>query len=150
VLPEAPAPVQSPSPDPSPSSIDIPSDNLTTEEAVAEILEEYDAFEAVPFEVLQEAGLDYSDLPPDQPVMIENGVILTAEVADALQTFENIDLFLAAVITDPGKLVKAFANVGADMTPEKRKESQQVTISVIVYAQLMNGLSAANMLMRRF
>lgn len=148
--PEAPAPAQSPSPDPSPSSIDIPSDNLTTEEAVAEILEEYDAFEAVPFEVLQEAGLDYSDLPPDQPVMIENGVILTAEVADALQTFENIDLFLAAVITDPGKLIKAFANVGADMTPEKRKESQQVTISVIVYAQLMNGLSAANMLMRRF
>ena len=82
--------------------------------------------------------------------MLENGVVLTAEVADALEIFENIDDLFATVITDPGKLVKAFANVGADMTPEKRKESQQVTISVIVYAQLMNGLSAANMLMRRF
>jgi hypothetical protein len=148
--PEAPAPSESPTPDPSPSSIDDPSNNLTTEEAVEQILSEYDSFEAIPLEELEELGLDYSDLPPDQPVMIENGVILTAEVADALQSFENIDLFLATVLTDPGKLVKAFANVGADMTPEKRKESQQVTISVIVYAQLMNGLSAANMLMRRF
>ena len=147
---EAPVLSESPVPDPSPSSTDDPFNNLTTEEALSEILEQYDEFEAVPFEVLQEAGLDYSDLPPEQPVMLENGVILTAEVADALQTFENIDLFLAAVLTDPGKLVKAFANVGADMTVEKREEAQVVTISVIVYAQLMNGLSAANMLMRRF
>jgi hypothetical protein len=144
-----PSPVDSPSPDPSPSSTEVPSNNLSTEEALQEILSEYDEFEAVPFEVLEEAGLDYSDLPPEQPVMLENGVILTAVVADALQSFDNIDLFLAAALTDPGKLVKAFANVGADMTEEKRKESQVITISVIIYAQLMNGLSAANTLMRR-
>lgn len=148
--PEAPVPVESLTPDPSPSSIDLPSDNLTTEEALDQILSEYDEFEAIPLDELESLGLDYSDLPPEQPVMLENGVVLTAEVADALEIFENIDDLFATVITDPGKLVKAFANVGADMTPEKRKESQQVTISVIVYAQLMNGLSAANMLMRRF
>jgi hypothetical protein len=144
-----PSPIESQTPDPSPSATEVPLNNLSTEEALAEVLNQYDSMEAVPFSVLEEAGLEYSDLPPDQPVMLENGVVLTAEVADALETFENIDVFLAAIITDPGKLVKAFANVGADMTPEKRKESQQVTISVIVYAQLMNGLSAANMLMRR-
>lgn len=145
-----PSPIESQTPDPSPSSTDVPSNNLSTEEALEEILSEYDSLEAIPSDALEELGLEYSDLPPEQPVMLDNGVILTAEVADALETFENIDLFLATIITDPGKLVKAFANVGADMTPEKRKESQQVTISVIVYAQLMNGLSAANMLMRRF
>lgn len=148
--PEAPVPTESPVPSPSPSSTDNPSNNLTTEEIVSEILETYDEQEAVPFSVLEEAGIDYSDLPPEQPVMIENGVILTAEVADALESFDNIDQFLATAITDPGKLVKAFANVGADMTQEKREEAQVITISVIVYAQLMNGLSAANMLMRRF
>lgn len=148
-LPEAPAPIESPTPDPSPSSTGNPSNNLSTEEAVEEILSQYDSLEAVPYSVLEEAGVDYSDLPPEQPVMLENGVVLTAEVADALESFENIDVFLATVLTDPGKLAKAFANVGADMTPTERKESQQVTISVIVYAQLMNGLSAANTLMRR-
>lgn len=82
-------------------------------------------------------------------VVLDNGVVLEYEVAEALEVFENIDLFLAAALTDPGKILTAFVNVGADMTPEQRKESQQVTISVIIYAQLMNGLSAANMLMRR-
>jgi len=82
-------------------------------------------------------------------VILENGVVLEAEVAEALEVFDNIDLFLAAALTDPGKILTAFANVGADMTPEKRKEAQTITISVIIYAQLMNGLSAANMLLRR-
>ncbi len=82
-------------------------------------------------------------------VVLENGVVLDAEVAEALEVFDNIDLFLASAITDPGKIITALANVGADMTPEKRKESQTITISVIIYAQIMNGLSAANMLMRR-
>lgn len=143
------SPAQSPAPDPSPSSTEIPSNNITTEDTLEQILEEYNSMEAIPFSVLQESGLSYSDLPESQPVVLDNGVVLTAGVADALQSFENIDLFLATLITDPGKLVKAFANVGADMTPEKRKESQVVVISVIIYAQFMNGLSAANTLMRR-
>jgi hypothetical protein len=141
---------QSPSPDPSPSSTEVPSNNISTQESLQQLFKEYDSFDAIPFEVLKEYKLNYSDLPPNQPVMLENGVILTAEVADALQSFNNIDLFLATLITNPGKLIKAFANVGADMTPEKRKESQIVVISVIIYAQFMNGLSTTNTLRRRF
>ena len=147
--PEAPTPIESPTPDPSPSSIDLPSDNLTTEEAVAQVLEEYSPLEAVPFSVLEEAGLDYSDLPPDQPVMLDNGVILTAEVADALQIFENPSEILSTVLTDPGKALKALANVGADMTPEQRHQSTQAIVAAVIAGQLMNALSASNMIGRK-
>ena len=132
-----PSPTQIPTPSPSPSSTEVPSNNISTEEALEGLLEEYGPMDAIPFEELNALGLDYSDLPPNQPVMLGNGVILTAEVADALQSFKNIDLFLSTLITDPGKLVKAFANIGADMTPEQRKESQIVVIASIIVGQII-------------
>jgi len=139
-----PDPTESPVPDPSPSSTDLPSDNnitdgLTAEEAIAleELLTEYGPTDAISFEDFQESGLDYENLPPDQPVMLENGVILTAEVADAIEIFENPSELLLTVFTDPGKALKAFANVGADMTPEQRKETQAVVVASIIVGQLI-------------
>lgn len=146
---EAPTPqeTQSPSPEVNPSF--SPFDNLTTEEAVAAVLAEYSPQDAVPFEVMQEAGLDYSDLPPEQPVMLENGVILTAEVADALQLFENPSEIFSTILTDPGKAIKAFLSVGADMTPEQRHQSTQAIVAAVIAGQLMNALSSANMIGRK-
>jgi hypothetical protein len=139
-----PGPTVSPTPNPSPSSTDLPSDNnitdgLTAEEAIAleELLTEYGPTDAISFEDFQESGLDYENLPPDQPVMLENGVILTAEVADAIEIFENPSELLLTVLTDPGKALKAFANIGADMTPEQRKETQAVVVASIIVGQLI-------------
>jgi hypothetical protein len=139
-----PDPTVSPTPDPSPSSTDLPSDNnitdgLTAEEAIAleELLTEYGPTDPISFESFEESGLDYENLPPDQPVMLENGVILTAEVADAIEIFENPSELLLTVFTDPGKALKAFANVGADMTPEQRKETQAVVVASIIVGQLI-------------
>jgi hypothetical protein len=139
-----PDPTVSPTPDPSPSSTDLPSDNnitdgLTAEEAIAleELLTEYGPTDPISFESFEESGLDYENLPPDQPVMLENGVILTAEVADAIEIFENPSELLLTVLTDPGKALKAFANIGADMTPEQRKESQAVVVASIIVGQLI-------------
>ena len=139
--PEVLAPTESPSPDPSPSSTDLPFDNLTTEQAVSQILEQYSPQEAVPFEIMQEAGLDYSDLPPDQPVMLENGVVLIAEVADALEIFSNPSEILGAVFTDPGKALTAIANIGSDMTDATRKESQKVVVAAVIAAQILTTAS---------
>jgi hypothetical protein len=139
-----PSPEQSPSPDPIPSSTEAPSNNsiidgLTQEESIAlnELLTEYGPMDAVSFEDFETSGLDYEDLPPDQPVMLENGVILTAEVADAIEMFEDPSELLLTVLTDPGKALKAFANVGADMTPEQRKESQTVVVASIIVGQVI-------------
>ena len=88
-------------------------------------------------------------LPPDNNitesfVILENGVVLDIEVAEALKVFENIDLFLAALITDPGKIIKAFANVGADMTKEERETSQKIVIIAIISGQIMNRIFISN------
>jgi hypothetical protein len=136
---------ESPSPDPSPSSTEVPSDNniidgLTAEESAAlnELLTKYGSMDAISFEDFEASGLDYEDLPPDQPVMLDNGVILTAAVADAIEMFENPSELLLTVLTDPGKVLKAFANVGADMTPEQRKESQIVVVASIIVGQIIS------------
>lgn len=146
---ESPSQEETQTPAPEPSPTDIPSDNLTTEEAVTQILNQYDTQEAVPYSVLEGAGLDYSDLPPDQPVMLDNGVILTAEVADALQLFENPSEIFSTVLTDPGKALKAFLSVGADMTPAQRHQSTQAIVAAVISGQLMNALSAANTVGRK-
>jgi hypothetical protein len=136
---------ESPSPDPSPSSTDLPSNNniidgLTTQESVAleELLTEYGPMDAISFEDFEASGLDYENLPPSQPVMLDNGVIITAEVADAIEMFENPSELLLTVLTDPGKALKAFANIGADMTPEQRKESQVVVVASIIVGQIIS------------
>ena len=142
--PSVPDQTQSPTPDPTETST-LPSDNnsidgLTAEEEAAlnELLTQYSPMDAVSFESFEASGLDYEDLPPNQPVMLENGVILTAEIADAIEIFEDAGELFLTVLTDPGKALKAFANVGADMTPEQRKESQMVVVASIIVGQIIS------------
>ena len=118
---------------------DAMSDGVLTDterELVADALVEEFLGGAITFEALAESGLDYEDLPPEQPVMLENGVILTAEVADAIEIFEDTTELLNVIFTDPGKALKAISNIGADMTPESRETSQGVVVSAIIVGQL--------------
>jgi hypothetical protein len=125
------------------------SDSLTSDGVLTEdekellvdvILEQADG-SAISTELIDELGLDYEDLPDDQPVALENGVILFAEVADALEIFENPSEILGAVFTDPSKALTAVANIGADMTPEKREESQKVIVASVIAAQVLTASS---------
>ena len=122
------------------------SDSLTEDGVLTEdekellvdvILEQADG-NAISTDLINELGLDYEDLPDDQPVMLENGVILFAEVADALEIFENPSEILGAIFTDPGKALTAVANIGADMTPEQRQESQTVVVASIIVGQVIS------------
>jgi hypothetical protein len=121
------------------------SDSLTEDGVLSEderellvdvILEQADG-NAISTELIDELGLDYEDLPDDQPVMLDNGVVLFAEVADALEIFENPSEILGAVFTDPSKALTAVANIGADMTPEQREESQTVVVASIIVGQVI-------------
>ena len=111
---------------------------LTDEErelVVEALIEEFTG-EAITFEALEESGLDYEDLPPDQPVMLENGVVLTAEIADAIEIFDNTSELLNVIFADPGKALKAISNIGIDMTPQSRETSQNVVVSAVIVGQL--------------
>jgi len=127
------------------------SDSLTEDGVLTEdekellvdvILEQADG-NAISTELINELGLDYEDLPDDQPIALENGVILFAEVADALEIFENPSEILGAVFTDPGKALTAVANIGADMTPEKREESQKVVVASVISVQVVAATNLA-------
>jgi len=159
-------PVVEPSPEPTPSETSTPEPTPTPEpiiepvqdvidnasadgiitdserEIISDALVEEYADTSIPFDVFEESGLDYSDLPPEQPVTLENGVVITAEVADAIEIFESPSELLSTVLTDPGKALKAIANVGADLTPEVRKDAQAITVSAVVVAQVIAGTSA--------
>lgn len=157
-------PVTPPTPEPSPSetqseqpsdSSDIAKDSaadgvLTNEEKeqiVDALLTEFTSEEAIPAAMIEELGLDYEDLPPDQPVTLENGVILTAEVADAVEIFEDPAELLTTVFTDPSKALMAVANIGADLPEAVRKEAQKVTVASVIVSQVVS--STASLLIRR-
>ena len=124
-------------------------DGILTEdekELIVDVILEQADGNAISTELIDELGLDYEDLPDDQPVALENGVILFAEVADALEIFENPSEILGAVFTDPGKALTAVANIGADMTPEKREESQKVVVASVIAVQ---AVAATNLVTGR-
>lgn len=108
----------------------------TERELVADALLEEFAGEPVSFEAFEESGLDYEDLPPDTPITLENGVILTAEVADAIEIFDTPEELLSTVFSDPGKALKALQNVGADMTEEERETSQNTVVAAVIVTQV--------------
>jgi hypothetical protein len=120
-------------------SADLQADGvLSTDEIelLADLLTEQYADTSVPFEAFEASGLDYEDLPPEQPITLENGVIITAVVADAIEIFDSVGEALGTVFSDPSKALMALTSVGADMTPESRETSQNVVVSAVVVAQI--------------
>jgi len=92
--------------------------------------------EAITFEALEGSGLDFEDLPPETPVTLENGVVLSAEVADALEIFESGAEVLATLLENPAKALKALVSIGADMTEEEREVSQNTVVAAVVVTQV--------------
>jgi hypothetical protein len=118
-------------------------------EAVVEALLATADGEAVTAEDMEAAGLTYEDLPAETPVDVrqdENGnqVIITAEVAAALQVLESPSELIGAIFDDPGQVLLALASIGADMSPQEREEAQKMVVAtVIAGGAAMNAASVA-------
>jgi stage V sporulation protein SpoVS len=96
---------------------------------------------AVPASALEEAGLDFSDLPAETPVDVrtdENGnpVIITAEVADALEILTSASEILSTIFESPAQLLFAIGNLGADMSPEEREEASKTVIAATIVGNI--------------
>ena len=120
-------------------SADLQADGVLSDdekELLADLLTEQYADTSVPFEAFEASGLDYEDLPPEQPITLENGVIILAEIADAIEIFDSVEEVLGTIFSDPSKALTALTSVGADMTPESRETSQGVVVSAVVVAQI--------------
>ena len=148
---EVPAPViPEPAPVPAPEPPVVASPNATTEEKqiVAEAIIEAAQGAPVTAQAIQDAGLEYKDLPPATPVEVredENGneVVITAEVAAALVILENPAELLSAVFSDPGQALLAIASIGADMSDEEREESEKIIVASVIAGQA--AINAAGM-----
>jgi polyhydroxyalkanoate synthesis regulator phasin len=86
---------------------------------------------------IAEAGIDYENLPPETPVetrVDESGepIVITAEVAEALELVENPSELVGAIFTDPAKALMAIGNIGADMSNTERQESQTVVVASVI------------------
>jgi PBP1b-binding outer membrane lipoprotein LpoB len=93
--------------------------------------------EPVTAAAIAEAGIDYENLPPETPVetrLSESGepIVITAEVADALELVENPAELVGAIFTDPAKAIMALGNIGADMSDTERQESQTVVVASVI------------------
>ena len=111
---------------------------LTIEETVADIIAEAEAEandEAITTEALEEAGLILADLPPETPVQLDNGVVITAAVAVALELFDSPAELISAIFTSPEEVLTAITNIGADMSEEEREESEKTIVASVIAGQ---------------
>jgi len=117
------------------------------EAAVEAIIEAADG-EAITVETIAAAGLTLEDLPSDTPVEVRtddngNAVVITAEVAIALQVFDSPAELVSAIFDNPGQVLTAVANIGADMSDEERKESEEIIVASVIASQA--AINAAGM-----
>jgi hypothetical protein len=146
---EPPAPVEEP-PAPVEEAPPVVDENSTPEEiavAVEALIASADG-EAVTTEAMEEAGLTYEDLPPQTPVEVrtdENGneVIITAEVAAALEVLASPSEFINAVFENPAQALLALASIGADMSPEERKEATETVVAAVIVGQIATQSAVA-------
>jgi len=84
----------------------------------------------------------------DAITVLVNGVELTVTVAQALELFNSPSDLINSLFTNPRQFATAIMNVGADMTPAQRKQSQQTIIPAVVVTQIIAGTSAVTMIRR--
>jgi hypothetical protein len=119
----------------------------TVEEAVADVIAEAEANgEIITADTLEEAGLTLADLPSETPVQLDNGVVLEAGTVVALQLLENPVELLTEIFNDPGQVLTALSNIGADMSDEERTTSENTIIASVIAGQAaINAVGAATM-----
>jgi hypothetical protein len=123
----------------------VASHNATFEERqiVAEALVEQSQGAPITAQSIQDAGITVEDLPPETPVELDNGVVLLAEVVVAIQLLENPAELLGAIFTDPSQALMAVSNIGADMSPEVREQSEKVVVSAIIAGGIATQAAAS-------
>ena len=146
---EVPVPV---TPEPEPESPPIPDpEPLPAEEAPA-VVEPVE--ESTPLEppVVSVDDVNLESLPPDTPVELANGVVVTAQVAMAVELLQNPVEFVQNLLTDPMAALSALGSVGADLPPEVREEAEKVVVAAIIAGNIATqaaATAAASAVIRR-
>jgi len=143
---EPPAPVEEPPIEAEPAREEAEEPPVVIEEPPVEEEAPPAEAEEPPVEVVQADEVDLETLAPETPVQLDNGVVLEAGTVVALQLLENPAELIAEIFSDPGQVLTALSNIGADMSDEERTESEQTIIASVIATQAaVNAVGAANM-----
>jgi hypothetical protein len=118
-----------PAPEEAPETESIPEEIPSVEEESTE-------------EVVQVDEANLETLAPDTPVELSNGVVVTAEVAIAIQLLQDPAAMLQEIFTNPVAALAALGSVGADMTEEVREESEKVIIAAVIAGNIATQAAA--------
>jgi hypothetical protein len=118
-----------PAPEEAPETESIPEEIPSVEEELTE-------------EVVQVDEANLETLAPDTPVELSNGVVVTAEVAIAIQLLQDPAAMLQEIFTNPVAALAALGSVGADMTEEVREESEKVIIAAVIAGNIATQAGA--------
>jgi hypothetical protein len=147
---EPPAPV---TPEPEPELPPIEPDPAPEPEPEAPAVDEPEE-ESTPLEppVVSVEDVNLESLAPDTPVELANGVVVTAQVAMAVELLQNPAEFVQNLLTDPGAALAALGSVGADLPPEVREEAEKVVVAAIIAGNIATqaaATAAASAVIRR-
>jgi hypothetical protein len=118
-----------PAPEEAPETESIPEEIPSVEEESTE-------------EVVQVDEANLETLAPDTPVELSNGVVVTAEVAIAIQLLQDPAAMLQEIFTNPVAALAALGSVGADMTEEEREESEKVIVAAVIAGNIATQAAA--------
>ena len=76
-------------------------------------------------------------------VTLDNGVILTQEVAAQVELLQNPSELLSELFTNPGAALAALGAVGADMSPEAREKSKKAVVQAVVVGSIVTQAAGA-------
>ena len=110
--------------------------------------------ESTPLEppVVSVDDVNLESLPPDTPVELANGVVVTAQVAMAVELLQNPAEFVQNLLTDPIAALTALGSVGADLPPEVREEAEKVIVAAVIAGNIATqaaATAAASAVIRR-
>lgn len=80
--------------------------------------------------------------PKEETVVLDNGVVLTQEQAVAVALLQDPAALVQELFTNPAAALAALGQVGADMSPEVREQSEKVVISAIIAGNIATQAAA--------
>ena len=120
-------------------------------ENIAELLiENYEIDESMPVADLieglnDEQTLEFLEqLDENQIIEYREGVELEAGVAIVFEQLSDPAALLGEFVSDPGQVLEALGQLGADMTEEEREDSQSVVVATVIVGQLLGSVAMSS------
>jgi len=114
------------------------------------LLENYEVNEVMPVAELLDNLSDeqvlelLEQLDENQIIEYREGVELEAGVAVVFEQLADPAALLGEFVSDPGQVLEALGQLGADMTEKEREDSQSVVVATVIVGQLLGSVSMSS------